>query len=98
MILALLIPLDEPPFQLFHCLGHGDGFGYAHQRVNVVFDSANLDHVQFMPCATGRDDHPNTLLDVRPDHGLPVLRAPNAMVSELGESVGHWVAFALSVD
>ena len=95
--IGLVDSIGRTALQLFHRLGNRDGFWDVHKRVNVDFNYADLYHVQFMPGAECRDDRPNTLLDIRPDHGLPVLRAPNAMVSELGERVGHQAAFETSL-
>ena len=95
--IGLVDSIGRTALQLFHRLGNGVGFWDVHKRVNVDFNSADLYHVQFMPGAGCSDDRPNTLLDIRLDHGLPVLSAPNAMVSELGERVGHQAAFETSL-
>ena len=95
--IGLVDSIERTSLQLFHRLGNGDDFWDVHKRVNVDFNSADLYNLQFMPGAGRRDDRPNTLLDIQPDHGLPVLRAPNAMVSELGGRVVHQAAFERSL-
>ena len=49
--IGLVDSIGRTSLQLFHRLGNGDDFWDVHKRVNVVFNYADLYHVQFMPGA-----------------------------------------------